>query len=843
MHIKKYTEKDRYGNTFSYEFDVPSLQEIPKPDPSIFKPKGTDTVPAMLTPGENVVNAEASRLPGVQPMLDKLNDMGRVIQKEQGGPIPSYHAEGSKITPRVLDALMQVESGGDVNAVSPVGASGPYQIMETTGLNPGFGVAPISSEDRFNPEKSRAFADAYLKGIEKYNPDFSLDEILQSYHSGVGNVKKGNLGPEGQAYVPKIKTAMNENEVPMPEPRPVVFDDTPMESGFMSAQASTGDKEVPKEKGYIDQAVDYIKGIPEAFNKNLQYSEQLQREAVSPESLKQLERAAKYPLEIFGVPVPSDAPGKPTGTLYDKMYPVLDFLSPSANEVNQRISSQALEKIQPQIKDAKNQLDYMEKLISNIKKEGGQPNPSQIEKYESASKEYNELLKEEKNLKGLNKTHKEMVEKEKSKGKDFMLDSEKEKQKQLDEEKKKKAAQAILDQLANEEDIDQTVMTKEEVADYMVKNPGKTPADKFIDKAKEVGGVVLDKSMGYFKDAFSSMFDGEELARMAMIYAGSRAMGYGHGASLNYSMKNYVKRVEANQEYAKKAVLDKDFADRFTADSLAKYAKSADVNDLIPVGKSLSLQTVSGNVYIPGYGKATTFKGDDKIEYVQIEGIRYPVSSIKGVEKFDEKVHGDATVAKRYDTFGKDYADYINKQNNYNQGDKGYVAYKPIGTKANSIYRKILRQNGVNINDAPEMQMAVERAMGKFIQAQSDYKAGKIDIEPNDLESFVNMEVFTPLTGISQAMISGTSPENLAKINKMIKDGMENKNTRAPAYAEEYYNDWQGTLEAYKKVPKAEREVLIKEAAEKSKDGNKWSAFTLWVSRTSPDKIEELLKQ
>src|SRR6056300_739479 len=119
MNIKKYTEKDRYGNMFSYEFDVPSMQEIPNyvdndpaamnmqnplsranmqgVDNSIFKPKGTDTVPAMLTPGENVVNAEASRLPGVQPMLDKLNDAGRAIQKKQGGPIPSYNAEGTKV--------------------------------------------------------------------------------------------------------------------------------------------------------------------------------------------------------------------------------------------------------------------------------------------------------------------------------------------------------------------------------------------------------------------------------------------------------------------------------------------------------------------------------------------------------------------------------------------------------------------------------------------------------------------------------------------------------------------------------------------------------------------------
>jgi len=787
MHIKKYTEKDRYGNTFSYEFDVPSLQEIPQPDPSIFKPKGTDTVPAMLTPGENVVNAEASRLPGVQPMLDELNDMGRAIQKKQGGPIPSYKQEGGfVIDDTMLDAIKQVESGGDPNALSGVGAGGQYQIMPATAQQPGYGVTPISLEDRFDPDKSRTFAKQYLQGIMRANPDFTKDEVITAYHSGVGNVRKAKmgqeeLGPRGQEYANKVNTAMG--EVPMPETKPVVYDSTPIESGFMSAQASTPDR--IGDPGYIPEGEDPI--LPD----------------VDPMNQGFIDKRDK---EIF------------------------DFKN---FRLNNKLSQERYKK---------DQLESLKNRLQKKQEEGFEINDNdlkQVEKLEDEIKRIDETIF--KTQKEIDEENKEAIEK--SERARVKLGIPKPKEIDINTEVKKKEAQKISDALANEEDIDQTVMTKEEVADYMVKNPGKTPADKFIDKAKEVGGVVLDKSMGYFKDAFSSMFDGEELARMAMIYAGSRAMGYGHGASLNYSMKNYVKRVEANQEYAKKAVLDKDFADRFTADSLAKYAKSADVNDLIPVGKSLSLQTVSGNVYIPGYGKATTFKGDDKIEYVQIEGIRYPVSSIKGVEKFDEKVHGDATVAKRYDTFGKDYADYINKQNNYNQGDKGYVAYKPIGTKANSIYRKILRQNGVNINDAPEMQMAVERAMGKFIQAQSDYKAGKIDIEPNDLESFVNIEVFTPLTGIKQAFISGTSPENLAKINKMIKDDMKNKNPKSPAYAEEYYNDWQGTLKAYKKVPKAEREVLIKEAAEKYEDGNKWSAFTLWVSRTSPDKIAELAKQ
>src|SRR5210317_1499190 len=216
MHIKKYTEKDRYGNTFSYEFDVPSLQEIPKPDPSIFKPKGTDTVPAMLTPGENVVNAEASRLPGIQPMLDKLNDMGRTIQKKQGGPIPSYKQEGGfVIDDTMLDAIKQVESGGDPNALSGVGAGGQYQIMPATAQQPGYGVTPISLEDRFDPNKSRSFAKQYLEGIMRANPDFTRDEVITAYHSGAGNVRKAKMGQEelglrGQEYAGKVNAAMGD---------------------------------------------------------------------------------------------------------------------------------------------------------------------------------------------------------------------------------------------------------------------------------------------------------------------------------------------------------------------------------------------------------------------------------------------------------------------------------------------------------------------------------------------------------------------------------------------------------------------------------------------------------
>ena len=328
MQLKKFTQKDRYGNMISYEFDIPPVNEIPNPDhPG--DPKGTDTVPAWLTPGENIINAEASRLPGVQDMLDDLNDKGRAIQAKQGGPIPSYAADGGvigedinygskntysdyfgrpyqvsklyqpvsnslvsgevekmkemglpsnqmmtalqdnlnlssdqattamqpnlgasntnsaatppqiplysaagssvggdlvqnfmdqssashdavylakkpkyfneggvTITDDIVNAMMQVESGGDVNAESEAGAIGPMQIRPSTAQNPGYGVKPLALEDLKNPVLAKDFAKRYMQKLADRNPQLNTDEIITAYHSGLGNVLKDKSGEE-----------------------------------------------------------------------------------------------------------------------------------------------------------------------------------------------------------------------------------------------------------------------------------------------------------------------------------------------------------------------------------------------------------------------------------------------------------------------------------------------------------------------------------------------------------------------------------------------------------------------------------------------------------------------
>ena len=108
----KTTQKDRYGNMRSLEIDTGEKNmEVPPMTSSIpqyeavgglaenhpGEPKGSDTVPAWLTPGEFVVNKEATDLFG--PQIKQMNDIGREIQDGNISPseasqIPMYASSG-----------------------------------------------------------------------------------------------------------------------------------------------------------------------------------------------------------------------------------------------------------------------------------------------------------------------------------------------------------------------------------------------------------------------------------------------------------------------------------------------------------------------------------------------------------------------------------------------------------------------------------------------------------------------------------------------------------------------------------------------------------------------------
>ena len=204
---KKHKVQDRHGNSLTLTFaspDItppPSMSEVPNysakggnSDNHPGNPKGTDTVPAWLTPGEFVVNKEATDM--YEPLIRQMNNHGKQVQ-DQKAMYASHGGSVDWITEDLLDRLRFAEVGNlkPEQMISPAGARGPYQIMPANfDGGAGFGTTAISASDAFNEEKSRRFAAEYLAGIQNAFPNWSPTEVLQAYNWGPGNMRKYKSG-------------------------------------------------------------------------------------------------------------------------------------------------------------------------------------------------------------------------------------------------------------------------------------------------------------------------------------------------------------------------------------------------------------------------------------------------------------------------------------------------------------------------------------------------------------------------------------------------------------------------------------------------------------------------
>ena len=106
----------------------------------------------------------------------------------------------------LLNAVMQTESGGNNNAVSPKGARGAFQFIPATAKQYGVDTSNFNSSA---DGSARMFSD-----LQKAH-NGNLDKMLASYNFGQGNVAKNgmdNLPKETQDYIVKVKSRMQTSD-------------------------------------------------------------------------------------------------------------------------------------------------------------------------------------------------------------------------------------------------------------------------------------------------------------------------------------------------------------------------------------------------------------------------------------------------------------------------------------------------------------------------------------------------------------------------------------------------------------------------------------------------------
>ncbi len=154
------------------------------------------------------INSFATRVSGVPLYVEKqvkatfsnlFNEMQASNAKKQFSPIVEQCAKENNLDPKLINAVIEQESGYNHLAVSSAGAKGLMQLMPGTARQ--FGV-----KDPLNPEENVRGGTKYLSSLlNHYHGNLIL--ALSAYNAGPNNVSKYNGVPpfaETQNYVKSI---------------------------------------------------------------------------------------------------------------------------------------------------------------------------------------------------------------------------------------------------------------------------------------------------------------------------------------------------------------------------------------------------------------------------------------------------------------------------------------------------------------------------------------------------------------------------------------------------------------------------------------------------------------
>jgi hypothetical protein len=144
----------------------------------------------------------ATRMPDATP--------GAAVRSDDYGDVIAEHASQHGLTPDLVRAVIQVESGFNPRAVSPKGAMGLMQLMPATARD-------LGVMNPFEPEQNIAGGVRYLKQLlDRY--DSNVELALAAYNAGPASVERYSGIPpyrETQDYVKKV-TARSGPAAPPP---------------------------------------------------------------------------------------------------------------------------------------------------------------------------------------------------------------------------------------------------------------------------------------------------------------------------------------------------------------------------------------------------------------------------------------------------------------------------------------------------------------------------------------------------------------------------------------------------------------------------------------------------
>ena len=796
---------------------------------------------------------------------ERLQDQVQDLQNQ----LSQYKDDGGWITDSLLDKLAEVESGWDNDAVSPVGAIGTYQWLPKSAAQAGYGVKAFDPKD---PKAARAATAKYLKNMQKHH-GFTPEETLRAYNWGPGNVlnynkgKRKDIPAEALNYPRKILGADNPlfqgvtpnetNSVPLPTARPSREIATPTpKPASVNADASWWDK--TKEALGFEGGGHVRNPFPPGTYAHQQF------EANRPGQVE-------YTPPPIDLNVSPDAGSTSKTPGYGITDGLIDLLTAGAlgfdsggsvpgfegqdpnkmSPIRKAAYDKALAKMQNNnvpvaTQETINRNNPEVPVIGNVPElESGDVNT--IEDGDD-SPWYSGLLghksKDALNI-PLNEDDKKLKEKAEKESfalsgpgsaahKNVGLDDVPQVGSEQAEFEAQKKANLIMNGPQVDEIKSKTDIVKEnsteiagvnaaengEVQTGPDKNqPGGNKSDAEVEaKGKEAPKGFVDQAKSALVGAFGDLFDAKELGRMAIMYAGSRALGYSHGGSLQFAAKQYVTRVDAANASHKSYVKDLAKSGKYTTKSVEAYNKSKDLSDLQAAGVARN-PTGQFKTFYDSNGKkvrAQQFKEGKSTGWMTSDG-RVVTSSftedagqVKGTPEYSKRVQADS---KQYESMLSGLRSQFGTTKI--EGKPDILATELVPAVAGNKIAKWALDNKV----PPEyMGSIVENAYHGAI-AHSKSTGEKV----RDLTSFLNnqyviSQVGDPLlfTKADGEAVSGPAVSKLMSQVRSTASGLGKKITTAQAL--------QGYRAAWTKLDKREQDLWNGKADEDEETG-----FMKWI--------------
>ena len=122
-----------------------------------------------------------------------------ISQREKINKIAERYAHQYRVPSSLVKAMIEVESGYDMTALSPKGAQGLMQLMPAT-------AASLGVQDPYSPEENIRGGVSFLKDLlERYDNDYK--KAIAAYNAGPGAVDRHGGIPEYREtknYVDKV---------------------------------------------------------------------------------------------------------------------------------------------------------------------------------------------------------------------------------------------------------------------------------------------------------------------------------------------------------------------------------------------------------------------------------------------------------------------------------------------------------------------------------------------------------------------------------------------------------------------------------------------------------------